>query len=118
MFRCTVIRNYGFMLTAPHRPTHSGANRLRTAEHRSGVHWTLERVQIFANIGSALLFVVGCLGFYSERHQTSAVTTFLVGSVLFLVSAVGAAVAERDGMRPADRHPSSDPATNTPGASS
>jgi YrhK-like protein len=105
------------MLTAPHRPTHSGANRLRAAEIHSGGRWTLERVQIVANVGSALLFVVGCLGFYSERHQTSAVTAFLAGSVLFLVSAVGAAVAERDGMRRADLHGSSDPSTNTPGAS-
>jgi YrhK-like protein len=85
------------MFTAPHRSNPSGTHRLRTAGQGSGSSWTLERIQIVADIGSALLFVVGCLGFYSERHQDSAVTAFLLGSVLFLVSAVGAAVAQRDG---------------------
>jgi YrhK-like protein len=87
------------MLTAPHRSNPSGTHRLRTAGHGSGSSWTLERIQIVADIGSALLFVVGCLGFYSERHQDRAITAFLAGSVLFLVSAVGAALAQRNGTR-------------------
>jgi YrhK-like protein len=85
------------MLTSPDRSKPSGTHRLRTTEHGSGSSWTLERIQIVADIGSALLFVVGCVGFYSEQHQDNAITAFLVGSVLFLVSAVGAALAQRNG---------------------
>lgn len=70
-----------------------------------------------ADIGSAVLFVIGCLGFYSERHQDRAITAFLAGSILFLVSAVGAALAQRNGTSRVDRHGSSDPSTNTSGAS-
>ncbi len=114
--RCIVLGDDGCMLTSPHRSNPSGVDRRQTAEPGGGSRWTLERIQIVANVGSALLFVVGCLGFYSERHQNSAVTAFLAGSVLFLVSAVGAAVAQRNGTPGADRHGSSDPPTNTSGA--
>jgi hypothetical protein len=85
------------MLTSPHRSNPLGANRLQAVGHGGASRWTLERVQIVADIGSALLFVVGCLGFYSEQHQDSAITAFLAGSILFLVSAVGAALAQRNG---------------------
>jgi YrhK-like protein len=105
------------MLTSPHRSNRSGANRLPAAGHESGSSWTLERIQIIADVASAMLFIVGCLGFYSERHQDSAITAFLAGSVLFLVSAVGAALAQRNGTSGVDRHGSSDPSTNTPGVS-
>jgi drug/metabolite transporter (DMT)-like permease len=113
MLACTVIHDDGCVLTSPQRPTHSWANSTLNAD-RSG-RWTLERMQIVANLGSALLFVVGCLGFYSERHQASAVTAFLVGSLLFLVSALGAAVAQHNNTRLADRHHFARPPTNTPG---
>jgi YrhK-like protein len=105
------------MLTSPHRSNPSGANRLQTEGRRSGSSWTLERIQIVADVASALLFVVGCLGFYSERHQDGAITAFLLGSVLFLVSAVSAALAQHNGTSRVDRHGASDPSTNTSGAS-
>ncbi len=104
------------MLSSPPRPTPSAANRPLSAQHRS--RWTGDLIRAIANVAAALLFVVGCLGFYAESLYNSAITAFLAGSVLFLVSAIGAAVALRDGMRRADRHGSSDPTTNTPGASS
>jgi hypothetical protein len=84
------------MLSSPQRSKSSGANRPRSTAHGIGTGWTLERIQIVADLGSALLFVVGCLGFYTERHQNTAITAFLLGSILFLVSAVGAALAQRN----------------------
>jgi hypothetical protein len=50
-----------------------------------------QRLQARSNITAAALFVIGCLGFYSPRLHFAATTAFLVGSVLFLVSAVIAA---------------------------
>jgi drug/metabolite transporter (DMT)-like permease len=113
MLAYTVFHDDGCVLTSPQRPTHTWANPTLNA-NRNG-RWTLERIQIVANLGSALLFVVGCLGFYSERHQASAITAFLIGSLLFLVSALGAAVAQHNSTRLADRHRFSRPSTNTPG---
>jgi YrhK-like protein len=116
MLTRTVIRHDDSVLTSPKRPTYSAVNHpLNSA---SGSHWKLERIQIMADLGSAVLFVVGCVGFYSERHQTGAITAFLVGSLLFLVSALGAAAAQHDSTRLANRHRSSHPPTNTPGESS
>jgi hypothetical protein len=111
-----VIRHDDSVLTSPKRPTHATVNHpLNSA---SGSHGKLERIQIMADLGSAVLFVVGCLGFYSEQHQTSAITAFLVGSLLFLVSALGAALAQHNSTLLAYRHRSSHPPTNTPGESS
>jgi YrhK-like protein len=49
-----------------------------------------QRLQSSSNITAAALFVIGCIGFYSPRLHTAATTAFLIGSVLFLVSALGA----------------------------
>ena len=116
MLTGTVIRHDDSVLTSPKRPTHSTVNHPLNFER--GSHWKLERIQIMADLGSAVLFVVGCLGFYSERHQASAITAFLVGSLLFLVSALGAAVTQHNSTLPADRHRSSHPPKYTPGESS
>jgi hypothetical protein len=47
-----------------------------------------------ANIASAALFVIGCVGFFWPRLYAGSVTVFLIGSVLFLVSALGSALVE------------------------
>ena len=46
------------------------------------------------NVVAASLFVVGCVGFYSPPWYAASVTLFLVGSVLFLVAALGNALVE------------------------
>jgi hypothetical protein len=46
------------------------------------------------NIVAALLFVAGCVGFYRPVWYIPSVTLFLLGSVLFLLSALGAALLE------------------------
>jgi YrhK-like protein len=46
------------------------------------------------NIVAALLFVVGCVGFYRPAWYVGSVTLFLLGSVLFLVAALGHALVE------------------------
>jgi YrhK-like protein len=55
---------------------------LRT-RRRSGT-----RMETVSNIGAAVLFIVGCIGFYSPSLHRAATTAFLLGSVLFLVSAI------------------------------
>jgi YrhK-like protein len=49
-----------------------------------------QRLQAGSNVTAAALFVIGCIGFYSPRLHTGATTAFLIGSVLFLVSALSA----------------------------
>jgi uncharacterized membrane protein HdeD (DUF308 family) len=49
------------------------------------------RLQDGSNIAAAALFVIGCVGFYSPRLNTAATTSFLLGSLLFLVGAISAA---------------------------
>ena len=46
------------------------------------------------NVVAAICFVVGCVGFYWPKWYAPSVTFFLVGSMLFLVSALGAALLE------------------------
>ena len=46
------------------------------------------------NVVAAALFVVGCVGFYVPVWYVGSVTLFLVGSVLFLVGALGHALVE------------------------
>ena len=46
------------------------------------------------NIVAALLFVGGCVGFYVPVWYVGSVTLFLVGSLLFLLTAVGSALVE------------------------
>jgi hypothetical protein len=43
---------------------------------------------------AATLFVIGCVGFYRPMWYVESVTSFLVGSVLFLLSALGHALVE------------------------
>jgi YrhK-like protein len=47
-----------------------------------------------ANVVAALLFVAGCIAFYVPVWYIGSVTLFLLGSVLFLVTAVGHALLE------------------------
>jgi YrhK-like protein len=46
------------------------------------------------NVIAATLFVVGCVCFYVPVWYVGSVTLFLVGSLLFLVSALGNALVE------------------------
>jgi hypothetical protein len=46
------------------------------------------------NVIAATLFVIGCVGFYLPRWYVGSVTLFLVGSLLFLLSALGHALVE------------------------
>jgi hypothetical protein len=46
------------------------------------------------NVVAAVLFVIGCVGFYLPMWYVESVTLFLVGSVLFLLSALGHALVE------------------------
>ena len=46
------------------------------------------------NIVAALLFVAGCVGFYRPMWYGPSVTLFLLGSVLFLLAALGSALVE------------------------
>jgi hypothetical protein len=47
-----------------------------------------------ANIAAAALFVIGCVSFFWPSLYVGSVTLFLVGSILFLVAALGSAVVE------------------------
>lgn len=47
-----------------------------------------------SNILAAALFVVGCVAFYWPALGAASVTLFLLGSLLFLVSAVGSALLD------------------------
>ena len=58
-----------------------------------GLHarrWLLD----VSNVLAAALFVIGCVGFYSPAWYVSSVTLFLMGSILFLLSALGRALVE------------------------
>ena len=46
------------------------------------------------NAVAAILFVVGCVGFYRPSWYVGSVTLFLAGSVLFLIAALGQALIE------------------------
>ena len=47
-----------------------------------------------SNILAAALFVAGCIGFYWPTLTAGSVTLFLLGSLLFLVSALGSALLD------------------------
>ena len=46
------------------------------------------------NVVAATLFVIGCVGFYLPTWYVGSVTLFLVGSLLFLLGALGHALVE------------------------
>jgi hypothetical protein len=46
------------------------------------------------NVVAAVLFVSGCVGFYLPTWYVGSVTLFLLGSLLFLLSALGHALVE------------------------
>jgi hypothetical protein len=52
--------------------------------------WALSVISIAA----AGCFVVGCVGFYWPTRYAPSVTLFLIGSILFLVTALGTALVE------------------------
>jgi hypothetical protein len=47
-----------------------------------------------SNVVAAALFVLGCIGFYWPRLFTASITAFLCGSVLFLLTALSAALEQ------------------------
>ncbi|CAN5673907.1 hypothetical protein BH18ACT2_BH18ACT2_11270 [soil metagenome] len=51
------------------------------------LRWTIS----VANIIAAALFVGGCVGFFWPGLYVASVTLFLIGSLLFLFSALGSA---------------------------
>jgi hypothetical protein len=52
--------------------------------------WTLAVI----NIVAAAFFVVGCVGFFWPTLYAGSITLFLLGSILFLISALGNALVE------------------------
>jgi YrhK-like protein len=59
--------------------------------------WALEARRWLLSLGNviaATLFVIGCVGFYIPMWYVGSVTLFLVGSLLFLLSALGHALVE------------------------
>jgi len=53
--------------------------------------WALDARRWLLSLGNviaAMLFVVGCVGFYRPMWYVGSVTLFLVGSVLFLLAAL------------------------------
>jgi len=72
-----------------HDPVTLGWTRrlARGLEHR---RWLVA----LSNIVAAALFVVGCIAFYWPALAPGAVTLFLLGSLLFLVSALGSALLD------------------------
>jgi hypothetical protein len=64
---------------------------------RARLCWFLHRHRwsvAAANIAAAALFVIGCVSFFWPSLYVGSVTLFLVGSILFLVAALGSAVVE------------------------
>lgn len=58
--------------------------------------WTLhDRPWVLLSLDAvgALLFVLGCVAFYSPAQYVAGVTLFLVGSMVMLVSVLGRALA-------------------------
>lgn len=53
-----------------------------------------QKVLVFFDIAGALLFIIGCLVFYSPPHYQIGVTLFLLGSVLMLMSVAGRALLQ------------------------
>jgi hypothetical protein len=56
--------------------------------------WRLDARQgalLAAELAGIVLFVIGCLAFYSPSQYTAGVSLFLVGSILMLVSVAGRA---------------------------
>jgi hypothetical protein len=59
--------------------------------------WALDARRWLLSLGNviaAALFVIGCVGFYLPTWYLVSVTLFLVGSLLFLLSALGHALVE------------------------
>jgi hypothetical protein len=59
--------------------------------------WALDRrrwLLTLCNVAAAAMFVTGCVGFYWPALYAASVTLFLCGSLLFLATAVGAALLE------------------------
>jgi len=52
------------------------------------------RVLAASNVLAAALFVLGCIAFYWPMLAAGGVTLFLLGSLLFLVSALGSALLD------------------------
>lgn len=74
------------------RPDHDQAlgRSRRLARSLEPHRWLLA----VGNIVAAALFVVGCIAFYWPALAPGAVTLFLLGSLLFLVSALGSALLD------------------------
>jgi hypothetical protein len=71
-----------------------GADQMRRLAR---VCWALDDhrwLLAVCNVVAAALFVAGCVLFYWPDSSVGSVTLFLIGSVLFLASALGAALLE------------------------
>jgi YrhK-like protein len=63
----------------------------------SRVCWALDArrwLLSLCNVVAAALFVIGCVGFFVPDWYVASVTLFLVGSLLFLLGALGHALVE------------------------
>ena len=69
---------------------HSMSRPARLCWYLDAHRWALAAI----NIPAAALFVVGCVGFFWPSLYVGSVTLFLLGSLLFLVAALGAALLE------------------------
>ncbi len=69
---------------------HSMSRPARLCWYLDAHRWTLAAT----NIAAAVLFVVGCVGFFWPSLYVGSVTLFLLGSLLFLAAALGAALLE------------------------
>jgi apolipoprotein N-acyltransferase len=69
---------------------HSMSRPARLCWYLDAHRWTLAAM----NIAAAALFVVGCVGFFWPSLYLGSVILFLLGSLLFLLTALGAALLE------------------------
>ena len=69
---------------------HSMSRSARLCWYLDAHRWSLAAM----NVAAAALFVVGCVGFFWPSLYLGSVTLFLVGSLLFLAAALGAALLE------------------------
>lgn len=75
-------------VTAVNEPSRRPADRGHPSALRS-------RAQPMANGVAALLFIGGCVAFYSPRLYDVGVTLFLAGSIVMLASSVAEIVSDR-----------------------
>lgn len=68
--------------------------RIRLTARLCWALYARQSVLLALEFGGALLFVVGCVAFYTPSLYTIGVTLFLFGSVLMLASVAGRALLQ------------------------